>query len=53
MAESENSVEFDGTDIDIPAQEDFEEDVSFEGEELAGTSGEEFQARGRGRGNFR
>ncbi|KAF5276039.1 hypothetical protein FQA39_LY00835 [Lamprigera yunnana] len=53
MAETENSVEFDGSDIDNTiAQEDFEEDVTFDSEEVSGT-GEDFALRTRGRGNFR
>lgn len=56
MEETENSVEFEGTDIDnnIVPQEDFEEDISLESEDITASGGEDFNSqRGRGRANFR
>lgn len=50
MTEVENPIEYDGTEVDGAPQEEYEEDGGFENDV---DIGEDFQARGRGRGIFR
>lgn len=52
MEDADAAMEYDGADVDGVEQENFEEDGGgFEND--IDLSGDEFQARGRGRGTFR